>query len=199
MKMPLFRAALVTSTLAAVLMPVAASAASLSIDDGTGDTYLTKYDETADTATYEPAGSQVNVDLDAVVVRHTARTVVATASYADLRRTDNRFMYLLRLRTNEGLRRDVTVETLFSGWRGTVMFGKPNGDDVRCRGIEHAVDYAANTVRVTVPRACLGRPRYVEAFTMAAGFSDAGDQYVDHGHMAAMRERVVWSARVRQG
>lgn len=199
MKMPLFRSALVPFTLAAVMLPVAASAASLSIDDATRDTYLTKYDETTDTSTYEPAGSQVNVDLDGVVVRHTADKVVATASYADLKRTDNRFMYLLRLRTDEGVRRDVTVETLFSGWRGTVTFGKPNGDNVRCSGLDHAVDYAANTVRVSVPRGCLSKPRYVEAFTMAAGFSDAGNQYVDHGHMTAMREQVVWSARVRKG
>jgi hypothetical protein len=198
MKMPLFRAALLASA-TLMMIPAAASAASLSIDDATGDTYLAKYDESTDTSTYEPAGSQVNVDLDEVVVRHSARKVVATATYADLKRTGNRFMYLLRLRTNEGLKRDLTVETLMSGWNGAVVFGKPNGSEVKCRGLGYAIDYVANTVTVKVPRRCLGNPRYVEAFTMAAGFSAAGDQYIDHGHLAEMRERVTWSDRVRRG
>jgi hypothetical protein len=198
MHKPLVRAALVASTLAAVLLPAGvAAAASVSIDDATGDTYAAKYDESTDTTDYEPAGSQVNVDLDEVVVRHTARKVIATATYVDLKRTDNRFMYLLRLRTNEGLKRDVTVETLMSSWKGSVMFGKPNGDEVKCTGIDHAIDYVANTVTVSVPRRCLSNPRYVQAFTAGAGFSDAGDQYFDHGHMADMHERIVWSDKIR--
>jgi hypothetical protein len=198
MKMPLVRAALVAAA-TVVLLPVAASAASLSIDDATDDTYLAKYDETTDTSTYEPAGSQGNVDLDGVVVRHTARTVTATATYADLRRTGNQFMYLLRLRTDEGLKRDVNVDTLFSGWKGAVDLTKPNGDPVTCRGLDLAIDYTADTVTVKVPRACLSKPRYVQAFTIAAGFSEAGDQYIDHGHMPGMKEKVVWSDRIRKG
>jgi hypothetical protein len=198
MKMPLVRAALVAAA-TVVLLPVAASAASLSIDDATGDTFLAKYDESTDTSTYEPSGSQVNVDLDEVVVRHTARKVTATARYADLKRNDKQFMYLLRLRTDEGLKRDVTVDTLFSGWNGAVDLTKPNGDPVKCRGLDLAIDYAADTLTVKVPRSCLSNPRYVEAFTVAAGFSEAGDQYIDHGHMSGMKEKVVWSDRIRKG
>ena len=200
MKMPLFRAALVTSTLAAVLLPVAASAASLRIDDATGDTYVGMYDESTDTTTYEPAGSQVNVDLDDVVVKHTARVVRAKATYVDLRRAgDNAIMYLLQIRTNEGLKRDVMVETFMSSKRGSVMFSKPNGREVKCGGLDHGIDYAADTITVSVPRQCLSNPRYVEAFTVGAGLSESGEQYIDHGHMAAMKEKVVWSERVRRG
>ena len=200
MKMPLFRAALVTSAFAAVLLPVAASAASLTIDDATGDTYKARYDESTDTATYEPAGSQVNVDLDRVRVKHTTRTVRATATYADLKRTsDNAIMYLLQVRTNEGLKRELMVDTFMSGKNGSVTFGKPNGDEVRCRGLNHVIDYAADTITVTVPRRCLSMPRYVEAFTLAAAISGEGEQYIDHGHMDAMKEKVVWSDKVRKG
>lgn len=198
MKMPLFRAALVAAA-AVVLLPAAATAATVTIDDATDDTYLAKYDEASDTTTYEPAGSQGNVDLDVVVVKHTARNVVATARYADLRRSGNRFMYLLRLRTNEGIKRDVTVDTMMAGWKGGVSFGKPNGAELKCQGLGFAIDYAADTVSVKVPRSCLSKPRYVEAFTAGAGFSDAGDQYIDHGHISGMKEKVLWSDRVRKG
>ena len=200
MKMPLFRAALTTAVVVVVALPVAASAASLTIDDATGDTHLGKYDESTDTTTYEPAGSQVNADLDRVVVKHTARVVRAKATYVDLKRSsDNAIMYMLRLRTNEGLKRDVLVETFMSGKRGSVMFGKPNGDDAKCRGLDHVIDYAADSITITVPRRCLSGPRYVEAFTAAAALSDQGDQYIDHGHMAEMKEKVVWSEKVRKG
>ena len=200
MKMPLFRAALTTAVAVVVALPAAASAASLTIDDATGDTYLAKYDESTDTGTYEPAGSLVNVDLDRVVVKHTARVVRAKATYVDLKRySDNAIMYLLQVRTNEGLKRELMVDTFMSGKNGSVTFGKPNGDEVKCRGLDHVIDYAADTITVTVPRRCLSAPRYVEAFTVAAAISDQGDQYIDHGHMAEMKEKVVWSERVRRG
>ena len=199
MHKPVSRAALAAVGLVLAL-PVSASAATVTIDDATGDTYVGTYDESTDTSTYEPAGSQVNADLDDVVVKHTARVVRARARYVALNRSsDNAIMYMLRLRTNEGLKRDVLVETFMSGKRGSVMFGKPSGDDAKCSGLEHLIDYAADTITVTVPRRCLSGPRYVEAFTAAAAMSDQGDQYVDHGHMAEMKEKVVWSEKVRKG
>ena len=201
MKMPLVRAALAAAALvvSAGALVAPASAATLSIGDATGDTYLGHYDEGSDTTTYETAGSQVNVDLERVVVKHTSRVVVAKASYADLTRSGQQFMYALRLRTDEGLKRDVNVDTLFTGPRGAVSLSKPNGNEVSCRGLSQDIDYAADTVTVTVPRRCLGAPRWVEAFTAGIGFSDTGDFYVDHGHMAGMQEKVVWSERVRKG
>ena len=199
MKMPLVRAALVVSAAALVLPASAASAATMTIGDATGDTYLGHYDEASDTTTYEPAGSQVNVDLEKVVVKHKNRVVVAKASYTDLARSGQQFMYALRLRTNEGLKRDVNVDTMFTGPKGEVSLSKPNGNEVRCRGLSHDIDYAADTVTVEVPRSCLSAPRWVQAFTAAIGFSDTGDFYIDHGHMAAMKEKVVWSDRIRKG
>jgi hypothetical protein len=199
MKMRLLRAALVGTVVALVVPAGTASAATLSIGDATDDTFLGQYDEASDTTTYAPAGSQRNVDLEKVVVKHTARSVVAKASYTDLARSGHQFMYALRLRTNEGVKRDVNVDTLFSGWKGNVTLSKPNGNEVRCRGLSHAIDYAADTVRVTVPRRCLSAPRWVQAFTAAIGFSETGDFYIDHGHRADMVEKVTWSARIRRG
>lgn len=86
-----------------------------------------------------------------------------------------------------------------SGWNGSVTFGKPNGSEVTCRGLGFAVDYAANTVSVKIPSRCLGKPRYVEAFTAGAGFTVDGGQHIDHGHISGMKEKVIWSERLRQG
>jgi hypothetical protein len=57
---------------------------------------------------------------------------------------------------------------------------------VGCRGLSRKIDYARNTVRVSVPRACLGRPSTVKVgtFTMVGvgskvfyddGFTNGGE------------------------
>lgn len=195
MKKPLLRAALATVAAATLLLPTAASAETLALVDATEDTY--RYD--MESGTYVAAGSQVNVDLARMVVKHTDRRVLVKARYAELRRSGNDIMFLLRVRTNEGIKRDLTVETIMSGWKGSAMIDKPNGDEVKCRGLRHDIDYDANVLTVSAPRTCFSKPRWVEAFVAAAGISPAGEQFIDHGHMAEMKEKVIWTERIRKG
>lgn len=201
MKMPLLRAALLTSTLAAVLVPAgAASAASFTVADATGDTWA--LDMSSNSETYVPAGSQVNVDVARTVIRHGAGRLVVTSTYADLKRSGNRSLLAVRLRTNEGVKREVDVETLSRpGWGGDHHFSKPSGREVACRGLAHEIDYVANTVRVVVPTACLSRPRWVQASIGTFGMSeDQQDSniYVDNGHDETSND-PGWSAKVRKG
>lgn len=205
MNKALVRAALVTSTLAAVLLPVSpASAATLAIADATGDVWRSDFDfATGEETEPQPAGSPVNADLTRTVVKHSARKVVLTARYADLQKQAHRFAFAVQLRTNEGVRREIGVETFSrEGWGGTAYFGSPKRE-LRCQGMNHGIDYATEKVTVAVPRACLSRPRWVQVRAVAVAFDDTTrDQFVsyfDNGHDESADEPTAWSGKVRRG
>ena len=54
---------------------------------------------------------------------------------------------------------------------------------IRCAGFDHTIDYTANTVQLSVPRSCVGNPRWVEVNYVGLGNVDArlrnayGDDY----------------------
>ena len=198
MKLPLSRATLASAAaLAAVLVPVgAASAESLTVNDQVGDTWLDDY--SGDVETYTPSGSWTNDDLVRTVVRHGDRRVVVKAKYADLKRSADPLILVVRLRTNESLKRDVAVETVSSP-RGSVMFAKHSGADVKCTGLTHDVDYDADRVTVSVPRSCLSNPRWVQATVGAVAMTDEYHVHVDNGHNTGHHEPNTWTARIRRG
>lgn len=201
MKMPLFRAALTTAVAVVVALPAAASAASLTIDDATGDTYLATYDEATDTESFEPAGSQVNVDLDKTVVKHKSGAVVVKAKYAELKRDDKVIFFGVELRTDEGLKRETGVFT-FARAKGDSYMATGSGmKDVKCPGLAHEIDYAADLLSLTIPRSCLSRPKWVQARVGSVGLEDSqsNDAYVDNGHNATSNEPKTWSDKVRRG
>ena len=203
MNQALLRAALVTSTLAAVLLPVSpASAATAAIPDGTGDVWRSTYDLSTEEEKLEPAGSPVNADLTRTTVKHTRGKVVLVARYAELRKQTNRFALIVELRTNEGLRRDVGVETVTrDGWGGTSFFGSPQRE-LPCKGLTHLVDYPAGLVKVSVPRSCLSGPRWVQVRSMAMAFEESGNELTtlfDSGQDESADMPRAWSGRVRRG
>ena len=205
MNKALVRAALVTSTLAAALLPVSpAAAATTALADPAGDVWRATYNfETGEEGELEPAGSAPNVDLTRTVVKHSARRVVLTARYAELTKRTNRFAFAVQLRTNEGLKREIGVETFTrEGWGGTAYFGSPKRE-LRCQGLTHEVDYGTDTVRASVPRACLSKPRWVQVRVMAVAFEDSTSNefvaYQDNGHDESGDEPTVWSGKVRRG
>lgn len=203
MNKALVRAALVTSTLAAVLLPVSpASAATMALPDGSGDVWRSTYDMSTEEEVLEPAGSPANADLTRTVVKHTRGKVVIKARYAELRKRTNRFAFIVEMRTNEGRRRDVGVETVTrEGWGGTAFFGSPQRE-LPCQGLTHTIDYPAGLVSVSVPRSCLGRPRSVQVRSMAMAFEDSGTDFTtlfDNGHDESADMPRAWSGRVRRG
>lgn len=204
MNKALVRAALVASTLAAVLLPTSpATAATLAITDSTDDVWRTGFDfETGEETGPEPAGSPVNADLARTVAKHTTGKLVLKARYVDLAKRTHRFAFAVQLRTNEGLKREIGVETFTrEGWGGTAYFGSPQRE-LRCQGMTHGIDYVTDTVTVAVPRACLSKPRWVQVRVMAVAFDESTpDQFVayqDNGHDQSADEPTAWSGRVRR-
>lgn len=200
MNTPLVRAALLAVTITATLLPApAASAATLAAPDAAGDVWKSTFDPQTAEETVEPAGSQVNVDLVRTVVKHTDTRLVVVARYADLAKSTNRFFVYSQLRTDEGVKRDIGIDATMR-WSGTAFLMGPRGE-VRCDGLRHSVDYAADVATVSVPRSCLSKPRWVQTRTGAIGFpaDGAGDEaYLDSASDDTADE-PSWTARVRRG
>jgi hypothetical protein len=204
MKQSLTRGAVVASALVSVLVPAAAAqAASVTLVDATGDTWTTDYSPDG-TVTDLPAGSQVNVDIATTVIKYANGKVTVKATYADLDMSTNRFQLGLRLRTNEGLKRVAVVDTAMSqDWAGVHAFGKPNGDELKCTGLSHVIDYDADTVRLVVPGSCLSKPRWVQAYVGADGYAMTADDptytFTHDNGLNDSWKHAGWSAKVRKG
>ncbi|MFP5253642.1 MAG: hypothetical protein ACLGH4_07585 [Actinomycetes bacterium] len=199
MKKALLRAALLAAMISVGVPAGAAGAATLATADPAGDVWRSTFDPGTEEETLEPAGTQPNVDLVRTKVVHGASRVVFKARYADLRRSTNRFFFAAELRTNEGLRRDVWVETTMR-WSGDSALLSRRGE-ARCRGLRHDIDYARETVTLSVPRDCLSKPRWVQARMGAFAFPEdfeSNDTYLDSASDDTADE-PAWSARVRRG
>jgi hypothetical protein len=114
-------------------------------------------------------------DVTRFVADHRARRVNIFARYTDLTSSGTR-IHIARFVTNEGVRRHLNWVT-YNG--NTVMMEldrDSDGKKVACRGIRRTADYTANTVTISVPRACLSAPRTVRVgFGSVAMGSTSGD------------------------
>lgn len=99
-------------------------------------------------------------DVIATQFLHNPRSVIVTSRFRRLDAVGNYHGYYLRLQSGRGTYREVDVEAFPGRWSGRVTVTNHAGERVRCQ-VTHRIDYARNTVRVSVPRACLGRPTYV--------------------------------------
>lgn len=117
-----------------------------------------------DSSSLAPAPAVVQGDIRRFVVDHRARTVVVTARFGDLARSARIYQGgVLELRTADRTR-VLTIDVEPGGpGQGRVEFTNRNGRPVSCDGLARRIDWSTNTVRMTVPRACLGNPRWVRA------------------------------------
>jgi hypothetical protein len=157
----------VTVALAAGLTAGAAGLAhaeSLRVDDPRGD--LLGYVMTTDEYDEPPPPPQLrpgvaNGDIVRTSFRHTDRRIAVRAKFAELRRVGMR-RDVLRVVTNEGVRRNVNILVEMGVWAGEADMTRPNGKEVRC-AVRHRIDYDTNVVTVSFPRGCVSNPRWVRA------------------------------------
>lgn len=110
----------------------------------------------------EPAPGRKEGDVLRMRVTHGERAVHATIRYHRLSkpRGDDLGLHLLSLKTSKGRLADAVVVTDRRNPQGDVIWAW--GDAPRtCPGLRTHIDYAADRVRLTVPRSCLGEPRWV--------------------------------------
>ncbi len=192
------------TVLAALLAPTgAAYAASHTVDDATGDVWEPVWNSETETVDYLEAGSLLNVDVDKVVVVHTDRRIVVTTTYAELKKQEITLAPSSRMRFNDGPAVGMMVDT-WSKWSGESVLYKKSGMPIRCAGFDHTIDYTANTVQLSVPRSCVGNPRWVEVNYVGLGNVEDPEvesgyrNYEDTAHTSASGWNG-WSARVKRG
>lgn len=158
-----------------------------------------------DNATNEPVGKGTApaADVWRTSLRHNENRIVATIRFADLRRVGAVQASLVRVVTNEGVKRDVTVFAGKDMWRGQAVMTRPNGNDVTC-DIAHKIDYAADTVVVSFPRSCVSDPRWVRIAVGSVWSRNMDDKnfYADDAQRdGAVNKRGIFqlSPRLRRG
>lgn len=201
-----YKAALLTgAVLAAVLAPAgAASAQNLTHDDATADVWEDVWNYDTNTQEYYEAGSQTNVDVLSTVVRHLPTKLVLRFTYADLKRSGTRFGIINHLRFPDGPQIVAAVDTN-TRWKGIPVLAKNRtGEPIRCPGLDHAIDYSANTIELTIPRSCIGTPTWVDVNSFAVGQEDDPESesgvhaYIDNSLNGGHGDNG-WTRHVRKG
>jgi hypothetical protein len=130
-------------------------------NDPAGDvTSATECGAGGDGCTETVDAAQAQPDVVRFVADHRARRVNVFARYRDITAAGTR-LHQVRYVTNEGVRRHLTLATHNGRVIVRELSRDSDGRKVACRGIRHNIDYAANTVSISVPRACLSAPRNV--------------------------------------
>lgn len=171
-------------TLTAVLASAgAASADSLVVDDATSDVWEDVYDQETQTQNYVESGSVLNVDVASTDVRHTAKKILITFTYAELKSKQVHFMTRTRLRFDDGPKVVAGVNAM-DVWKGRAELAKDrSGEPISCDGLSRAIDYDLNTVELSIPRSCVGNPAWVELNSINNGYEDVdgtSHYYIDN-------------------
>ena len=182
--------------LAAVLAPAGtAYAATVDVTDATSDVW----ENSQSNETYVASGEVDNLDVTSLEVRHLTNRIVVTAAYVELKRDGVPPAPISRLRFDDGPTVTIQVDT-FNRWSGeSVLYTKQGPVD--CARFDHAIDYTANTVELSVPRGCVGGPRWVEVNYISQGFVKDGNEYRGYRDNALTTGFGTggWTERVRRG
>lgn len=174
-----------------------AHAATWTQQDARGDVLAISQSAGSEKETVEPAPEDTATDITRFTVNHTARKVALVLRVRDLRHGDT--MVSARLVTPRG-----AYDVLAFRSADLRMFGvsAANGTDVPCRGKKLRLDTVRDLIRITVPRACLGGPRWVRA---GAGLvrgnllSDDSSITADEALRAGSEEAASSDARLKVG
>jgi len=183
----------VCAAIALALSTPAAQAQELTRSDGTNDVWVSSG------GGFTRAPGSKHADVTWVVLRHRAKRVVLTVKLAELTKQGAEVVLLGQFRTNTGLLRDAMLFGQVGIRSGYVEFSNRTGKSVACNNVAHKIDYAANTMMMSVPRRCLNNPSYVEFRSQSSWVTSTYEQvYVDNPHNSKA-EFTGWSKRILRG
>ncbi len=185
----------------AVLLGSAApsNAESVVVADHAKDVWHVDQGEDGTIYGYRKVGGAVNVNIISTTVRHRDRSVLILTEYRSLTRRDGLYYLYQNVRTDVPREFGLSVQFGSSHPEGLIgIYDRDAGVVVDCENLSVKVDYAADTLRTTIPRGCLGMPETVSANGEAFGRNCCDDHKVDPfdrpGHGP-----VGWSPAVRAG
>lgn len=147
-----------------------------------------------------PAPTVANGDVLRTVFNHAERRVSVRVTYADLRRVGQFRSDSVRVVTDEGVRREVSVFAGPGMWRGEADMVKPSGRPVDC-DVAHKIDYDRNVVTISFPRGCVSDPRWVRLGMGAVWMDGSSKAYADDAQIDGRinPETLKLSPRLRRG
>jgi hypothetical protein len=171
------------AVLAATLAPAPAYAAAWRHDDAAGDVRRLGVDDSAEG---RPAPSSTAADLTRLRVVHGAQRVVVTLGVSDLQ-PGPKGVFVEYLTHEPGR---FKVELIRLDDYETLRLTHA-GEPVECSGLRERRDTRADSVRISVPRSCLGDPDTVRVgagmFTQAAQGTRADDALLDDAVRARLK------------
>lgn len=181
----------------ALLAPASAYADRWSGTDEAGDVEGFNYDpdpEPCGTITDLDGSADTNTDITRLDVRHTRRAVVVTTRFRDIKSAREQNLSI-NLRASTGgyelyLYREAPSSRpwqVYSDLWTEPDYPDPDDvpechgfglvvDGVRCR-IEHEIDFADELIRLSLPRTCIGNPRWVRVAAQTSRFVDHGSTF----------------------
>ena len=184
---------LTSLTSVALLVPTQAYAGSYLVHDSTKDV-ISQTDDGAETK----APDHTEGDVRSSYVEYAPRRVVAAMSYVGLTQTPDLAGHVFSFHTNKGRVRDVTVLAGPGHWAGRAEMTTGRGRHVRCR-VARTIDYTQHRISISVPRSCLGKPRWVQVgmgMVTVKGNTFFGDDALTNGTLG---NNVVLGPRVFRG
>jgi hypothetical protein len=171
------------------LMPTAAHADRLVQNDAVGDVVSVS----GESAT--PLPDRTEGDIAYSKIRHRDRRVILTMRYRELS-TGQDMLHYFAIRTSK-MTRYVYLSASTGHWGGVVQMRNAHDKKVRCH-VTKKIDYTANTAMVSVPRSCLGKPRWVKVAMAQASYdaSSATTFMIDDARANGNFTRPTWSPRV---
>jgi hypothetical protein len=153
-----FRAALPALAAAAlVLLPAVAHADTLTKTDAAGDV-LTEGGSASTAGTLDP--TRTNGDITRSVITHGPSNLKVKLVHRDLAKV-GRIITVISVKTDKAKNfRRFEIVAAPGRYYGTVVVHNKADKKVSCK-TTRKIDYAANTTLLTIPRRCLGNPRWV--------------------------------------
>lgn len=220
----------VTAVLAALLVPAvvaplgAASAQTVSVKDGSGDTWEVFWDPNVhESETYTQAGSVPNADVTKMTVSHTRKRITVTATYVELVQDDAYkpdIREWFRLAGGGGAMLNIFVHDSWSEpevffWKRPLQVPWASRQRARCSGVTSAFDFDRNTWTTKLPTSCLGSPTWVQFHGATSSWAGAAEDatqiiFTDNAHSDAIDERLTavseycfsqcegWTAKIRR-
>jgi hypothetical protein len=155
-------AAALSLSLSALVAPAGASAVEdpvsrVVLHDPTGDVWAIGDGENEEGVS---AADVPGADVVRAVVRHGRRNVVVKMTFTDLRRVEPQsYSATIMSRRQYGA---VFVSARPGRWKGRHQLVNSNFSNVKCPKLSHSINYDTEQITVSVPRNCIGRPKWVK-------------------------------------
>jgi hypothetical protein len=173
----LLRGLVAALTATALLVPTAAHAGKSVHRDAVGDVVSMSMEDESEELT--PAPDQKRGDVTRTVANHRAKRVTFKVKMRELPRRASMHGISTRIITKQ---RSYSLDIFRPGFGKDAILSTRRGKVIECEGLSHARNDKRRTVSFSVPRSCLGDPRWVRLGAGVFHISNGTKAFLDESH-----------------